>query len=87
VVAKFNRNFFSRTRAPSLNDAGQYGGLYDLTDKELLDLILDVECGRLLVEPVPLLHHKRVVHAEGQACKLQGSFIELRLSRGYSYKQ
>jgi hypothetical protein len=57
--------FFSHMS--SLNDAGQDGGLNDLPYKELLDLILDVEAGCLLVESVPLLNHKGVVHAEWQA--------------------
>ncbi len=47
-----------------LDNAGENGRLDKLANHKLLELILGIEGGGLLVEPVALLHHKRAVHAE-----------------------
>ena len=50
-----------------LDDTGEDGGLNELAHHELLHLVLGVEGGGLLVEPVALLHHERAVQVERKA--------------------
>jgi hypothetical protein len=69
LPASFLRKKYSQTICGEmwtacLDNTGENGRLYELTNQKLLELILGIEGGGLLVEPVALLHNKRAVHAE-----------------------